>query len=81
VELALPLVAPGGILVAWKREPLEAELAAAAGALRELGAGPVEIHEVNVPGLASHRLVVVPRSGPVDPRFPRDPAERKRHPL
>lgn len=81
VELALPLVAPGGVLVAWKREPFDAELAAAAGALRELGAGPVEVHEAGAPGLASHRLVVVPRGGPVDTRFPRDPAERKRHPL
>lgn len=81
VELALPLVAPGGILVAWKRTPLEDELAAAAGALRELRAGPVEVHKSGVPGLEAHRLVVVPRGGPVDARFPRDPAERKRRPL
>jgi len=81
VELALPLVAPGGVLVAWKREPLDAELAAAAGALRELGAGPVEVHEAGAPGLESHRLVVVPRGAQVDARFPRNPAERKRHPL
>jgi 16S rRNA (guanine527-N7)-methyltransferase len=81
VEIALPLVAPGGVLVAWKRVPLEDELAAAAGALRELRAGPVEIHASGVPGLETHRLVVVPRGGPVDARFPRDPAERKRRPL
>jgi 16S rRNA (guanine527-N7)-methyltransferase len=81
VELALPLVAPGGALVAWKREPLDDELAAAGGALQALRAGPVAVHTVRVPGLAGHRLVVVPRDGPVDARFPRDPAERKRHPL
>jgi 16S rRNA G527 N7-methylase RsmG len=81
VELALPLVAPGGVLVAWKREPLDAELVAAAGALRELGAGPVEVHEAGVPGLEGHRLVVVPRGAQIDARFPRNPAERKRHPL
>jgi 16S rRNA (guanine527-N7)-methyltransferase len=81
VELALPLVAPGGILVAWKREPLDAELAAAAGALRELGAGPVVVHQSGVPGLDSHRLVVVPRGGPADSRYPRHPAERKLRPL
>jgi hypothetical protein len=34
-----------------------------------------------VPGLDDHRLVVIPRDGPVDARFPRDPAERKRRPL
>jgi len=34
-----------------------------------------------VPGLEAHRLVIVPRGGRIDPAFPRDPAERKRHPL
>jgi 16S rRNA (guanine527-N7)-methyltransferase len=81
VEVALPLVAPGGVLVAWKRAPLDDELAAAAAALAALGAGPVTVHEAGVPGLEAHRLVVVPRGGPIDPRFPRDPAERRRHPL
>ena len=81
VEVALPLVAPGGVLVAWKRVPLDDELAAAAGALAALRAGPVTVHESRVPGLEAHRLVVVARGGPIDPRFPRDPAERRRHPL
>lgn len=81
VELALPLVAPGGVLVAWKRTPLEAELAEAAGALEALGAGPVEVVDGRVPGLEAHRLVIVPRSGRIDARYPRDPAERKRRPL
>jgi 16S rRNA (guanine527-N7)-methyltransferase len=81
VEIALPLVAPGGVLVAWKREPLGDELAAAAPALAALQAGDVTVHETGVPGLEAHRLVVVPRRGPIDPRFPRDPAERRRRPL
>jgi 16S rRNA (guanine527-N7)-methyltransferase len=81
VELALPLVAPGGVLVAWKREPLGDELAEAAGALDALHAGPVEVVESGVPGLEAHRLVIVPRAGRIDARFPRDPAERRRRPL
>jgi 16S rRNA (guanine527-N7)-methyltransferase len=81
VELALPLLSPGGVLVAWKREPLEAELAQAGGALRALRAGPVRILANEVPGLEAHRLVVVARAGPIDQRFPRDPAERRRRPL
>jgi 16S rRNA (guanine527-N7)-methyltransferase len=81
VELALPLVAPGGVLVAWKRAPVDDEVDAAAGAIRALRAGPPEIHRVAVPGLEDHRLVVVPRAGPIDVRFPRDPAERKRRAL
>jgi 16S rRNA (guanine527-N7)-methyltransferase len=81
VEIGLPLVAPGGVLVAWKREPLAAELDAAAPALRALRAGPVRVVDPGVPGLPGHRLVVVPRGGTIDPRYPRDPAERRRRPL
>jgi 16S rRNA (guanine527-N7)-methyltransferase len=81
VELGLPLVAPGGVLVAWKRTPVDDELAAAAGALDALRAGPVEVLSSGVPGLETHRLVVVPRAGRIDASFPRDPAERRRRPL
>ncbi len=81
VELGLPLVAPGGVLVAWKRGPVEEELDGAAGALRALRAGPPEVVPAGVPGLDGHCLVIVPRGGPIDVRFPRDPAERRRRPL
>ncbi len=81
VELALPLVAPGGVLVAWKGASLDTELDAAGGALRALRAGRVEVVESPLAGLADHRLVVVERGGPIDVRYPRDPAERRRRPL
>jgi 16S rRNA (guanine527-N7)-methyltransferase len=81
VELALPLVEPGGVLVAWKGESLEAELDAAANALRALRAGRVQVVEGTLAGLEGHRLVVIERGGPIDVRFPRDPAERRRRPL
>lgn len=81
VELGLPLVAPGGALVAWKRGQVDEELRAAAPALGALRAGAVEIVPAGVPGLDDHRLVVVERGGPVDARYPRDPAARRREPL
>ena len=81
VEIALPLVARGGVLVAWKGASLEAELDAAAGALRALRAGRVRVVDSGVSGLEGHRLVVVERGGPIDERYPRDPAERRRRPL
>ena len=81
VELALPLVAPGGVLVAWKRHPVDEELDAAAGALRALRAGRPQVQRVRVPGLEDHRLIVVPRDGPIDVRFPREPSERRGRPL
>ena len=38
-----PLLAPGGVLVAWKRGDLDAELAAATRAIDALGGGPLEV--------------------------------------
>jgi 16S rRNA (guanine527-N7)-methyltransferase len=81
VEIGLPLVAPGGVLVAWKRGAVDEELAAAGRALRALRAGPPEVVASSVPGLETHKLVIVPRGGEVDARFPRDPAERRHRPL
>ena len=81
VEIGLPLVAPGGVLVAWKGASLDTELDAAGGALRALRAGRVRIVTAGLPGLEGHRLVVVERGGPIDVRYPRDPAERRRRPL
>jgi 16S rRNA (guanine527-N7)-methyltransferase len=81
VEIGLPLVTPDGVLVAWKRGPVDEELEAAGRALRALRAGPVEVLPSGVPGLEGHRLVIVPRGGRIDARFPRDPAERRHRPL
>jgi 16S rRNA (guanine527-N7)-methyltransferase len=66
VELALPLLAPGGQLVAWKRDDgsgaLDRELESAARALERGGLeSPPTVELVAVPGLEDHRLVVVRR--------------------
>ena len=60
-RLAFPLLEPGGVLVAWKRWPLDAELDAAGEVLAELGGGPPEVLPCRVPGLEDHVLVVVAR--------------------
>ena len=82
VELAFPLLAPGGSLVAWKRGDLTAETAPALRAIDALGGGHIEALEVGVRGLESHRLIVATRDerGAVPDRFPRDPAVRRRTP-
>jgi 16S rRNA (guanine527-N7)-methyltransferase len=81
VEIGLPLVAAGGVLVAWKRGDLDTEFAAARPVLRALGARQVNVIDIGLPGLEDRRLVVVEAGGPVDARYPRDPAERRRRPL
>ena len=77
-EVALPLLAVGGTLVTWKREPAAAEVAAARARIAELGGVRVDVERVDVPGLDGHRLVVVTKARRTPDRYPRDPAVRAR---
>jgi 16S rRNA (guanine527-N7)-methyltransferase len=80
IELGLPLLAPGGVLIAWKRRSIDAELAAAAAAVDALGGGRVELIDVRAPGLEGHVLVVIEKVRPTPSGYPRDPAARKQRP-
>lgn len=80
VELAFPLLEPGGVLVAWKRGDIDAELAAARRAVDALGGGTLDVHDVAIDGLDGHRLVTIRRTGRVPDAYPRDPAARRRRP-
>jgi 16S rRNA (guanine527-N7)-methyltransferase len=88
-ELGLPLLAPGGVMVAWKRHgadgqdgrpgrDLGAEIAAAAPLVEALGGGRPRIDPVPVPDLSDHVLVVIEKVGPTPAGYPRDPAARRR---
>jgi 16S rRNA (guanine527-N7)-methyltransferase len=80
VELAFPLLAVGGRLVAWKRGDIAAELLVARRAVDALGGGLIDEEQVRVMGLVGHRLVVVTKRGQTSPAYPRDPATRRRQP-
>ena len=80
VELAFPLLAQGGSLIAWKRGDVAHEVAAAQRAIHALGGGTIEGVPVDVPGLEGHVLIVVTRHGHVPTAYPRDPAVRRRRP-
>jgi 16S rRNA (guanine527-N7)-methyltransferase len=82
VELAFPLLAPGGTLVAWKRGDLTAELAAGRRAIDALGGGALDVVHIDVRGLDGHRLVMATRSDApsVPDEYPRDPGARRRRP-
>jgi 16S rRNA (guanine527-N7)-methyltransferase len=80
IELAFPLLALGGRLIAWKGAGAGAEFGPAERALTALGGGDVVDRPVAVPGLGDRRLIVVTKGGPTSPRFPRDPAARRREP-
>ncbi len=79
VELAFPLLEPGGALVAWKRGDLEVELRAADRAVGALGGGSIDVVDVGG-SLPGHVLVVVGKRGRSDSSFPRDPSLRRRMP-
>jgi 16S rRNA (guanine527-N7)-methyltransferase len=81
VELALPLLQVGGLLVAWKRQPINDELARADHAIHQLRGRLIRLQPVAVPGLEDHVLVVVEKIAETPPEFPRDPAARRRRPL
>jgi 16S rRNA (guanine527-N7)-methyltransferase len=80
VELAFPLLRPGGFLIAWKRGELTDELAAGRRAFAALGGGDIDVRDVTAPGLEGHRLVIVSKGGPTPAGYPRDPAARRRRP-
>jgi 16S rRNA (guanine527-N7)-methyltransferase len=83
LELALPLVRPGGIFVAWKRDAgdggFAAELAHALPSLADLGADPRPENEpVALDGLRDHRLLFVTKRRPTPERWPRRVRGRRR---
>jgi 16S rRNA (guanine527-N7)-methyltransferase len=82
-ELALPLIAIGGSLVAWKGPLSEADDEVRRGrvAIGQLGGGPLSIVEPGVAALGGHRFVIVPKVRTTDARFPRRPGEPGRRPL
>ena len=79
-ELALPLLAPGGVLVAWKRTSIEAELETALPSLARLGGGRPILIPTTVAGLEDHLLVLVEKVGPTPRADARPAARRPRRP-
>ena len=80
VELAFPLLVPGGMLIAWKGGDIVDETAAALRAVADMGGGRIEAVPVRAAGLEGHRLVVITKRGRTADGYPRDPAARRRRP-
>lgn len=82
-ELALPLVAVGGELVAWKG-PLsddDEEVRRGRAAIGQMGGGKLRIHPAGPAALGGHTFVVVPKQRATPSGFPRRPGEPGRRPL
>ena len=81
-ELGLPLLAPGGVLIAWKGADARAEMAAAGAAIALLGGSPpVAVAADRRLGADDHVLVTTTKVNPTPDGYPRDPADRRRRPL
>ena len=83
VEYALPLLRPGGTLIAWKARLAadDREVVAGRAAAEALGRGRLRLVEPGVAALAGHQFVVVEKMGPTPERFPRRPGVPLRRPL
>ena len=80
-EWCLPLVKPGGKLLAMKGVRAAEEVAAAAKAIKLLNGGGAVVHPVELPG-SEHRVIVeVPKLGRTNDRFPRPATQAKGKPL
>ena len=82
VELLLPLCRVGGAALAQKGDSAAAELAAAGPAIAALGGGAARLLPVRLPETeAVHTLVVIPKTGPTDARYPRRVGVPAKRPL
>lgn len=81
-ELALPLAALGGRLIAWKGPLAEGddELRRGRAAIGQVGGGRPSVRP-SLPELGGHTFVVVPKVRPAPARFPRRAGEPGRRPL
>jgi 16S rRNA (guanine527-N7)-methyltransferase len=83
-ELGLPLLAPGGHLVAWKSDAnglLRDELDAARPVINAVGGSRAHTERADPGGklgLGDHVLVTIRKARATPAGFPRQPAERRR---
>ncbi|QNN22112.1 16S rRNA (guanine(527)-N(7))-methyltransferase RsmG [Planctomycetales bacterium ZRK34] len=81
LELTLPLITPGGRLLAMKGQAAEQELRDAGDALMLLGAGEVQVFEL-LPGLDDEaNLIEVVKESATPNQYPRRPGIPKQDPL
>jgi 16S rRNA (guanine527-N7)-methyltransferase len=82
VEYASPLLAVGGVFVAWKAARDADEEARGAEAALEVGLQPVAVVEVQPwPEARDRHLVVYRKVSPAPDRFPRRPGMAAKRPL
>ena len=81
-EFLLPLVKVGGMMLAQKGESGPAEAQSAEGAMKLLGGRLKQVMQVNLPGVADDRfLILVEKTAATPPKYPRKPGMPAKTPL
>lgn len=81
-ELCLPLVKPGGVMLAMKSTGVAEELKSAQRAIRLLGGETAEVQTYTIPTTdVSHTLVTIRKVSPTPAKYPRRFAQIKKQPL
>lgn len=81
-EYLLPLVRPGGRMLAMKGEAVDEEMIAALPSISQLGGGEATAHRVLLPGTDRiHVLVVIDKVAATDRRYPRRVGVPAKRPL
>jgi len=81
-EFLLPLVKVGGMMLAQKGESGPAEAQSAEGAMKLLGGRLKQVMQVNLPGVADDRfLILVEKTAAMPPKYPRKPGVPAKTPL
>lgn len=81
LEYALPLLAAGGSVVAWKGMLGDDELRHGRAAAAQLGGGQPAMVSTGLPALGDHHFAVVRKLRPTPEAFPRRAGEPARRPL
>lgn len=82
LELGLPFVRVGGLMIAYKGPAAEEEIDRAQNALAELGGQVRGVFPVHIPGRDwDHRLVVIDKVAPTPAKYPRKAGQPGRKPL
>lgn len=81
-EYLLPLVRPGGHMLAMKGEAIDEEMRAALPSISQLGGGEPIAHRVRLPGTdRTHVLLVIDKQRATDRRYPRRVGVPAKRPL